>query len=238
VRQWVQRLTRRCGSQALDPCRKRVSGSDVNLDNVNVVVRDLPHMSLTQGEVIARFLQEQDLKKVLELGFRYGVSTCYMAQTLKLLGRGSITTIDLEYTKSLEPNIETSLAALGLNEIVTIHYEPTSYIWRLMKYIEAHNEPIFDFCYIDGAHNWFVDGFAFFLVDKLLCPGGWILFDDLDWTYSTSPSMKESEVVRRMPEEEKTTPQVRKVYELLVKPHPSYEDFSIDGDWAFAKKKL
>jgi hypothetical protein len=52
-----------------------------------------------------------------------------------------------------------------------------------MKLLEVHADPIYDFCYIDGGHSWDVSGFGFFLVEKLVRPGGWLLFDDLDWTY-------------------------------------------------------
>src|SRR5262249_45704922 len=88
----------------------------------------------------------------------------------------------------------------------------------------------------DGAHNWFTDGFAFFLVDKLLKPGGLIIFDDLDWTYEESPALKNREELKYMSEEERTTPQIRKVYEILVKSHPSYDDFMEKDGWAYARK--
>ena len=64
-----------------------------------------------------------------------------------------------------------------------------------------------------------------------------ILFDDLDWTYAKSPSQKDSPHVKRKPEEEKTTPQVRKVFELLVKPHPSYHFFSENKGQGYTYKK-
>jgi hypothetical protein len=39
-----------------------------------------------------------------------------------------------------------------------------------------------------------------------------------------------------MPLDERKTPQIRKVYELLVKTHPAYGDFMIQDDWAYAHK--
>ncbi|MGL5809687.1 MAG: hypothetical protein ACRCYQ_07075, partial [Nocardioides sp.] len=81
---------------------------------------------------------------------------------------------------------------------------------------QRQGEWVFDFAFIDGAHSWFVDGLAFFLVDKLLKPGAWVLFDDLDWTYATSPTLSQTELVRSMPEDERNTPQIGKVFELLV----------------------
>jgi predicted O-methyltransferase YrrM len=105
-----------------------------------------------------------------------------------------------------------------------------------MKLLEENNNPIFDFCYLDGAHDWATDGFAFLLVDKLLKPGGWIIFDDIDWSYAKSPALKEKDFVKRMSEEERTTHQVRKVYELLVKTHPNYDSFKVESAWAYARK--
>ncbi|MCK7467679.1 MAG: hypothetical protein MZU91_05855 [Desulfosudis oleivorans] len=55
-------------------------------------------------------------------------------------------------------------------------------------------------------------GFAFYLVDKLFLPGGLIIFDDLDWTLGASPSMKNLNWVNALPDEERNTPQVRKVF--------------------------
>jgi hypothetical protein len=96
--------------------------------------------------------------------------------------------------------------------------------------------PRFDLCYLDGAHDWFVDGFAFFLIDRLLRPNGWILFDDMDWTYAGSPTLGQTDRVKQMPEDERTTKQIRLVYDLLVKTHPGYHNFRDEGEWAFAQK--
>jgi predicted O-methyltransferase YrrM len=106
-----------------------------------------------------------------------------------------------------------------------------------MKLLQEGLQTYFDFCYIDGGHTWYSTGFAFFLVSRLLRPGGWIIFDDLDWTH-------EDEIVRGaswvagMPAEERSVPQVRRVYELLVKPDPEFENFYEVGQWAYARKKL
>ena len=208
----------------------------MNINKIRKLVDGIPHMEFNQAKQMTDFILQNKFQNILELGFRHGVSTCYLAGALDELGKGKITTIDLEDAREAEPNIEDLLHNLGLREFVTVFYEPTSYIWRLMKMLEQDPAPRFDFCYIDGAHTWFVDGFAFFLVDRLLLPGGYIVFDDLDWTYATSPALKDSDQVKNMPLDEKTTPQIRKVYELLVKPHPSYDHFVIKDGWAYCRK--
>ncbi len=106
-----------------------------------------------------------------------------------------------------------------------------------MKLLENDVTPRFDLCFIDGAHSWFVDGFAFFLVDRLLVKGGWIVFDDLNWTYSTSPSLQNTKRVKNMPKDERTIAQVKQVYELLVKTHPNYGEFAVKDNWAYARKR-
>ena len=67
-------------------------------------------------------------------------------------------------------------------------------------------------------------------------PGGLIIFDDIDWTYESSPTLKDAQRVKRMPQDEKSTPQVRKANELLVKPHPAYGAFMEKDGLAYARK--
>jgi predicted O-methyltransferase YrrM len=196
----------------------------------------IPHMKLARAQEITGVILENRFRSILELGFRHGVSTCYLAGAIDELGGGSVTTIDRSGARDADPNIEELLGRLGLARYVSVFYEPRSYIWRLMKMLEEDPSPRFDFCYIDGAHDWYTDGFAFFLVDRLLVPGGMIIFDDLDWTFATSPNMRNTPEVRSMPEEERVTPQIRKVYELLVKPHASYGEFVVRRRWAYARK--
>ena len=204
--------------------------------NVADIVGGTPHMTPEQGERISRFIQENRIADILELGFRHGVSTAYMAAALAGLGKGHIVTVDLRSAKQNEPNVEDILNRLGERHRVDVYYEPTSYTWRLMRMLQEDATPRFDLCYIDGAHDWFVDGFAFFLVDRLLRPNGWILFDDMDWTYAGSPTLRHTERVKQMPEDERTARQVRLVYELLVKTHPNYHNFRDEGEWGFAQK--
>jgi predicted O-methyltransferase YrrM len=199
---------------------------------VRKVIGDVPYMTLDQGETLTEFIHQNAIKDVLELGFCHGVSTCYMAAALAEKGAGSITSIDLEGARTEKPNVEELLLRIDQRDRVKLYYEHTSYTWRLMRFLEEDPTPRFDFCFLDGAHNWFVDGFAFLLADRLLRPNGWFIFDDLHWIDGGS-----TDAGKAMSDEERNCAQVQKIYEVLVKPHPCYGDFRTEDRWAYAHKK-
>lgn len=166
--------------------------SSVNLagiEQVGRVVAGTPLMSLDQARRMGTLIQQHELRRVLELGFAHGVSTCYIAAAVAQLEAGQVTTIDLELAWTHSPSIEELLAKCSLQHLLNIYYEPRSLTWRLMRMIEAPLRPTFELVYLDAGHTWNVTGFAFFLVDKLLRPGGWLIFDDLRWTIATSPAL-------------------------------------------------
>ncbi len=124
----------------------------------------------------------------------------------------------------------------GLADRVELVYEETSYTWYLQRLLrqQLHDgqiEPVFDFVFLDGAHTWDVDGFAFLLVDRLLKPGGWILLDDLDWRLDV-------ERYPDVPDAERKLAQVREIWDLLLMPDSSYDEMSTDGLWGWARKSL
>ena len=118
---------------------------------------DLPHMSRGYAERIEAFICEQRIANVLELGFAHGKSSAVIAATLRDLSRGHLVTIDRVQAQDIRPNIDEVLAALDLTAWVTVHYKSKSYTWRLMRMLEDCPYPVFDFCYIDGAHSWDAD---------------------------------------------------------------------------------
>lgn len=67
----------------------------MKLDRVRKEVEGIPHMNAAQAETMTDVILTNQFQSLLELGFRHGVSTCYMAAALDELGGGSITTIDL-----------------------------------------------------------------------------------------------------------------------------------------------
>lgn len=95
-----------------------------------------------------------------------------------------------------------------------------SYNWSLMRTIEAHPQPIYDYVFIDGAHTWHHDALAFLLADRLLKVGGHVDFDDYQWTLAGSASLNPGvfpKTAEWYSDEQIATPQVRLVVDLLVR---------------------
>ena len=173
----------------------------MRIHDVSRAVGDAPYMTFEQAEAITNFITDKHVKPSSNWVSR----TAYPPATWRLpspnwgVARSSRSIWNRRATR--HPNVEELLDRVGERDRVSVFYEPTSYTWRLMRFLEEDPTPRFDLCYLDGAHR-YVDALAFFLVDRLLRPGGWVIFDDLNWTYATSPVMKDSELVRNMPLEE------------------------------------
>ena len=208
----------------------------------------IPYIQPNRARMLYDFILEQKPAQCLELGFAHGTSSCYIAAALGEIGTGHLTAVDLSLDQvDFDPSLEALLERTGLARYVTIARETNSYTWFLKKQIEAQStgancEPLYDFCFIDGAKNWTIDGLAFFLVDKLLKENGWLLFDDFNWTYHDW-AIKEGRTevdgvtVRNLGEDELREAHIERIFHLLVMQHPDYSDFKIQDDiWGWARK--
>jgi predicted O-methyltransferase YrrM len=214
----------------------------MKFDEIKQALEGVPIMTPAQGKVIYEHVLEAKPVEILELGTASGASAAYMAAALDELGRGKITTLDRE---QLLPEILPEQRAFGkvpeLLRYVQFERPPySSYVWWLLKQIEARADeagnvpPLYDFCYLDGAHDFTIDGMAVYLVEKLLRPQGWLLLDDLSWSYSADVPSYDRETFSP---EEADAPHVRKIFDVLLKQHPSFTEFRVqDGSWGWAKK--
>jgi predicted O-methyltransferase YrrM len=197
----------------------------------------LKYMKPVKAAFMRDLIREHNLDNLLEIGTAHGKGTAYLALTQEERGRGHVTTLDRAASANLSPNAEEVLAGLGVANRVTIIRAERSYTHTLMKMLEQSPRPQFDFVYHDGGHTWDETGFAFFLTDMLLRPGGWMIFDDLDWTLATSASKRGKK--RRghadYSQEERETPLVRKVWELLVS-GAGYRNLREWKHWGIAQK--
>lgn len=210
-------------------------------------VLGVPFIGVVNARLLYDLIVREHLTRVLELGVAHGTATCYMAAALDELGTGRITAVDLKSSqKSYDPAPEEQLRDTGLWGYVTVVRTQTGYPWFLHDEIRrcTHHDschPEYDLCIIDGSKNWTIDGCAFFLADKLLRPGGFMIFDDYSWTYAMANKRRaatDGVSHRELSEAELSTPHVREIFELLVKQHPDYSNFDVYpiGDWAIARK--
>jgi predicted O-methyltransferase YrrM len=206
-------------------------------DEVFSQIGKLPYMRLDHARIFYDLVVANNLRTGLELGFFHGASTAYLAGAIQDVGAGQLTTIDLTQARNLNPSIEWVLNVTGLSHLVQIYYEPRSFNWRLMKMLQEGRYESFDFCYFDGGHTWYDTGFAFCLVERLLRPGGWVVFDDLHYNFRNSNN-RNMPWVKQMPEEEQTIPQVKLVFELLVESNPYFGSFRRLGRFGFAQKRI
>lgn len=204
---------------------------------VTEVVAGVPYMTAEQGHKVYTHIVDNRLTSILELGTYHGVSTCYLAAAVDELSGGSVVTIDRGSAKGLEPNVDQLLAKLGLSQVATAIYAERSFTWELRRLLAMDPRPTFDFAYLDGGHTWDVTGFAFYLVDQLLEPGGWLLFDDLHWTIENSPAVSNEPWAKALSPEERSAEQINDVFNLLVAGSGRY-DTRVDGSWGWAQKKV
>jgi predicted O-methyltransferase YrrM len=208
------------------------------LERLSVALAELPYMTPEQGRRVYDHVRATRPLAVLELGTGHGVSAAYIAAGLADNDAGRLTTVDFERS-GYSPDPESVLARAGVADRVTVVRRYSSYTWWLKKRIEACSdphgncEPSYDFIYIDGAKNWNIDGLAVVLAEKLLRQDGWLLLDDLGWTYDLDPERTATDgiVHRELSSSERREPHMRAVWDLLVCQHPAFTELIVQDDW-------
>jgi predicted O-methyltransferase YrrM len=202
-------------------------------------IEGIPFMSPQLGRRVYDHIVTSKPEQALELGTAHGVSAAYIAAALEANGTGHLTTVD-HAGASFDPSPQEVLTRAGLEHRVTIVHEHSSYNWFLKEQVQAASDsagnctPRYGFCYLDGSKNLNIDGLAVVLIEKLLRPGGWLLMDDLDWTYEHNPWIVpngDGNPLGPLSERERTEPHLRSVFELIVKQHPSFTRFVREDEW-------
>jgi predicted O-methyltransferase YrrM len=215
----------------------------VEFDRIASTVRGLRNMTPAQGRRIYDHVRRTRPHEILELGTSFGVSAAYMAAALDENGEGRVTTVDHVRSNSPEELLSRLDPAVAAR-IQFVRIPDSSYTWWLKEQLAARSDasgqcqPRFDFVFLDGAHNWTVDGLSVVLIEKLLRPGGWLLLDDLDWVPRSDPhGMRERGIFFPLSEEERDARHMRDVFELLVRPNAAFAEMRVEDDsWAWARK--
>ena len=113
------------------------------------------------------------------------------------------------------------------------HKPLDSYNWSLSNMIfemrERHEAGIFDAVYLDGAHNFIHDGLAVCLLKELIKDGGYLILDDLFWSYAESSTVREWGL-QRFTKEQTEDYQIFRVQEIFLTHDPNWEKLSSPKD--------
>jgi predicted O-methyltransferase YrrM len=210
----------------------------LEFEKVAAAVDGVPFMSKAEGRRIYDHVRATGVKDALEIGTAHGVSAAYIAAALAANGGGTLTTVD-HVGSPKDPPPSVVLERAGLQHLVRpVLVDDSSYTWWLKSQVEANSDdagncrPLYDFCYLDGAHNWTIDGLSVVLIEKLLRPGAWLLLDDLSWTYSGSATAEgQGAKDLHLSKSEQASPHVKAIFDLIVRQHPAFTQFRVEDDW-------
>jgi predicted O-methyltransferase YrrM len=204
-----------------------------------------PRTSPVRGRVLYDHIRQHQPRRVLELGTCRGASAVFIAAALQENGFGTLVSVDSMKYSWQDPSPTETVVTAGLDGLVSLDRRFSTYTWFLKDEIERASMvdrsvlPQYDLIFLDGSKNWSTDGLAVVLAEKLLRPDGWLLLDDLGWTYAQY--VKDGSVhyevdISKLSEEERIRPHLRAVFDLLVRPHPSFDECHDDGWWGWAHK--
>jgi predicted O-methyltransferase YrrM len=127
-----------------------------------------------QGMALYNLIRREKSESSVEIGMAYGLATLFMCQAHRDSGTGRHVAID-PFERTLYKSIGLlNVKKAGLSDVLEFH-EAYSHI-ALPQLLEIGER--FDFAFIDGDHLFDYTLVDFFYIDKLLRPGGHIMFDD------------------------------------------------------------
>jgi predicted O-methyltransferase YrrM len=145
--------------------------------------------------LLTQVLAQNPEPVLCEVGIGIGATTSAICRLLD--NRGEFHLFD--YSSRLD-DLKPDLDGLGFHNVVyhgNTRRKLDSYNWALAKMLQARRAsggpaPVFDFVFLDGGHAFHHDAPAAMLLKELLKPGGVILFDDYDWSFAVSPTLRPS----------------------------------------------
>ncbi len=133
------------------------------------------HIGRSTGELLQRAIADVQPKVSLEIGLAYGVSTLFICEALQALPHRSVHVV-------LDPFQHGKWRGLGLNNVVEAGFRD------LVEFHEERSEIFLprmvaegrrvDLAFIDGLHRFDQAFVEFYYINRLLRPGGVVLFDD------------------------------------------------------------
>ena len=133
------------------------------------------------------FIKSTQCRAIAEVGIYKGHTSIEFAKFLG--GRGELHLFDYE---DRVRDVAAKIRTMGFNNIRTFgssYKLLDSYNWTLAGVLKENSQPSYDYIFLDGAHTWAIDAMTTYIADRLLTVGGYLDFDDYDWTLAGSPSL-------------------------------------------------
>lgn len=187
--------------------------------------RPMDHAVKGAKESTIAFLRATDCRVIAEVGIYEGYTSRKIAEHLN--GDGELHLFD--FADRVDA-VVAELSKAGFHNIVGHGNSRKlfdSYNWSLMRVLQQHRTPVYDYVFLDGAHVWALDALAFFVLDRLLKPGGYIDFDDYRWSLAKSPTLNPVAfpmTAEMYTDEQIKERQVKLVVDLLVRRDSRYEE--------------
>ncbi len=135
-------------------------------------------ISQEEGNFLQEMIRSTRPQVSLEVGCAYGISSLYICEALREVNATKHIIIDpYQHSERWEGIGLANLRRAGYADIIDFH-EGLSY-----QYLSRLTEErvTIDFAFIDGAHTFDYVLVDFFLIDKLMKPGGIVILDDLSY---------------------------------------------------------
>ncbi len=131
-------------------------------------------MPREEGEAIARLVKQESAKSTLEVGFAVGLSAMFICDALKDDPEHRHVTIDPFQNEGYDGLGLENVTAAGFRDRITF-YEESSHL--ALPRLESEGLRL-DVAFIDGSHLFDYTLLEFFYIDRMLRPGGLVIFDD------------------------------------------------------------
>lgn len=207
----------------------------ISVEEVDQAVHDTPYMTLGQARTLQRLWNTCPVGDILELGFAYGKGSAYLGALAAQKGQRAVC-VDNQSARDRQPRADSTIRTAGVADHVDLLFTDNGYVWWMKQQLEHGDSQRYSLVYLDGAHDWFVDGFAALLLDRFVIPGGVLVLDDLDWSFTSSTAPDIVARVSSMTPDVASEPQVRTVWELLLQTDPRWGDFEEHDGWGIARK--
>jgi predicted O-methyltransferase YrrM len=140
------------------------------------------HVGRSTGELLQRAVADVQPRVSLEIGLAYGVSTLFICEALAALPRPGVHIVLDPFQNGKWRGIGMrNVEEAGFRDLVEFHEERSEIFLPRMV---AEDRRV-DFAFIDGLHRFDQAFVEFYYVNRLLRPGGIVLFDD-----AARPSVK------------------------------------------------